>query len=463
MTRSGRKNRAVMLARYPRLGEVKTRLVPPLSAEEALALHSRLARHTLQSLLALQAGGDARAEVRTDAAFARVAYDWLGRGFSASYQGEGDLGDRLRLAFGEWFARGAEGVVVVGSDCPRLTAAHLREALACLESADVVLGPAEDGGYYLIALGREASKRSVPVLFSGVAWGTPSVLDRTTAICREHGLRWVLLERLPDVDRPEDIADAERVLANAILPPDARVSVIIPALDDAELVGAAVASAWSAGACEVLVVDGGSRDRTREAAEAAGARMLSSSPGRAVQMNAGAAQAAGEILLFLHADTLLPRDAAELARASLLVPGTVAGAFAFALPDTARFGGLISALGRWRAVLTGHPYGDQGLFVSARTFRELGGFPEMPAMEDWEFVARLRRLGRVAVLHQRAITSARAWECNGLVRATLVNLAAVAAYRVSVDPARIARWRTNATGRHSTPGSAPSERGDGTR
>ncbi len=239
MTRSGRKNRVVMLARYPRLGEVKTRLVPPMTAEEALDLHDRLTRHTLRALLAVQATGEARAEVRTDAAFARVAYDWLGRGFSARYQGEGDLGDRIRLACGESFAHGDQRVVVVGSDCPRLHASHLRDALRRLDGVDVVLGPADDGGYYLVALAKARAKESVPVLFSGVEWGTDEVLDRTLAICEEHGLSWALLERLPDVDRPEDVADAELALAADTLPADARVSVVIPALDDAELVGAA--------------------------------------------------------------------------------------------------------------------------------------------------------------------------------------------------------------------------------
>ena len=441
VTRSGRKNRVVMLARYPRLGEVKTRLMPPLTAEKALALHDRLARHTLRSVQALQATGEARAEVRTDAAFARVAYDWLGRGFSARYQGEGDLGDRIRLAFGESFGRGAERVIVIGSDCPRLTAAHLRDALKRLDGVDMVLGPAEDGGYYLVALGRERAKESVPVLFSNVEWGTDTVLERTIALCEEHGLTWALLERLPDVDRPEDLADAEAALAAATLSPDARISVVIPALDDAELVGAAAASAHAAGAYEVLVVDGGSRDRTREAAEKAGARVLDASPGRASQMNAGAALAEGDILLFLHADTVLPPNAAALARAALAVPGKEAGAFGFAVARSARFGRLISAVGRWRARVTGHPYGDQGLFLSARTFRDLGGFPDLPTMEDWEFVARLKRLGHVAVLDEAAVTSARAWEHSGLVRKTASNLAVIWGYRLGIDPARLARWR----------------------
>jgi rSAM/selenodomain-associated transferase 2/rSAM/selenodomain-associated transferase 1 len=436
-----------MLARYPRLGEVKTRMVPPLTAEKALALHDRLARHTLRSLLALQATGDARAEVRTDAAFARVAYDWLGRGFSARYQGEGDLGDRIRLAFGESFGRGADRVVVVGSDCPRLSAMRLREALSGLNDVDVVLGPAEDGGYYLVALGKDSAKRSVPVLFSDVAWGTDSVLERTLAICAEHGLTFALLDRLSDVDRPEDLPDAEAALSADMLPSDARVSVIIPALNDAELVGAAIASAQAAGAHEVLVVDGGSRDRTCEAITQAGARVMSAAPGRASQMNAGAARAEGEILLFLHADTLLPPNAAELARDALAASDTVAGAFDFAVPRSARFGRLISNVGRWRARLTGHPYGDQGLFLSARTFRELGGYPDVPTMEDWEIVARLKRLGRVAVLDQAAVTSARAWDQRGLLRNTVSNLVVIWGYVVGVDPARLARLRERGTGR----------------
>ncbi len=306
MTRSGRGNRICILTRFPRLGEVKTRLVPPLSAEDALALHDRMSRHTLRRALALSATGDARVEVRTDAAFPRVAYDWLGRGFAARYQGEGDLGDRIRLAFGSAFGLGAKRVVVVGSDCPRLTSAHLRDALQRLAHVDIVLGPSTDGGYYLVALRAESGKRSVPVLFTGVPWSTADVLATTIAIAENNDLTYAVLETLPDVDLPEDLEDAALALAAAELPAEPTVSVIIPALDDADCVAAAIASARAQGAAEVIVVDGGSRDATREVAAAAGARVLESAPGRAVQMDAGAAAAHGDILLFLHADTLLP-------------------------------------------------------------------------------------------------------------------------------------------------------------
>ena len=287
----------------------------------------------------------------------------------------------------------------------------------------------------------------MPALFSGVTWGSGGVLEQTIALCDDNALTWALLERLPDVDRPEDVPAAELVLAAEKLPADARLSVVIPALDDEALVAAAIDSARAGGADEVLVADGGSRDRTREVAEAAGARVVSSQPGRAAQMNAGADAASGTILLFLHADTVLPPDAAALARQTLAVPGTVAGAFGFAVPGTARHSRLITTVGRWRTRLTGTPYGDQGLFMPASVFRALGGYPDLPTMEDLELVTRLKRMGRVEVLATPAETSARAWDRHGLVWTTVVNASAIAAYRLGADPDRVARWRQRAVGR----------------
>lgn len=441
VTRSGRGSRICILTRYPRLGEVKTRLSPPLTAEEALALHDRLTRHTLRRARALSATGEARVEVRTDAAFPHVAHDWLGGGFKSRYQGEGDLGDRIRLAFGDAFGRGERRVVVVGSDCPRLTSALLREAFERLERADVVVGPAADGGYYLVGLRKQSAKRSVPVLFSGVPWGTADVLDATLAIADEHGLSCAFLETLPDVDRFEDLSDAEEALAADVLGPDARVSVVIPTLDEAQCVASAVKSALDAGAHEVIVVDGHSGDRTRELAAGAGARVLESSPGRALQMNAGADAATGTVLLFLHADTTLPAGACALAREALSQPGTVAGSFGFSVRKGARHGRLITLVGRLRSRLSGDPFGDQGLFLLVSTFTDVGGFPDLPVMEDLELVSRLRGLGKVRTLRQPAVTSARAWEVHGLLKTSAINQVAILAYRLGVSAERIARWR----------------------
>ena len=441
MTRSGRSTRISILTRFPRLGEVKTRLVPPLSAEEALALHDRMMRHTLRRALAVAATGEAHAEVRTDAAFPHAAREWLGRGFSTRYQGEGDLGDRIRLAFGDAFARGDKRVVVIGSDCPRMTSTHLRDALQRLAHIDVVLGPATDGGYYLIALRAESAKTSVPYLFTGIPWSTSAVLDATIDIAEKCGLTYAVLETLPDVDTLEDLADAAAALDAAELPTEPTVSVVIPALDDAGCVAAAVASALAAGAAEVIVVDGGSFDATREVAETAGATVIEAARGRATQMDAGARAANGDVVLFLHADTLLPERAAALACETLARKRVVAGAFSFAVPRSARHAWLISAIGRARHQLGGAPWGDQGVFMAAQTWRDLGGFGDVPVMEDLEMAARLRRLGKIVVRREQAVTSARVWDEYGLVLPTVVNACGILAYLLGMDPERIVQWR----------------------
>ena len=442
VTRSGRSVSIRILARYPRLGEVKTRLSPALGDDAALDLYGDLVRQAVRSARALVATREAHVELRTDAAFPRAARDWLGfSDISYRYQGEGDLGQRIEIAFAEAFGRGAEHVVVIGADCPRLRAAHLRDALRRLDGADVVLGPATDGGYYLVALRRESAMSSVPALFHDVEWGADTVLARTQERAEAASLSWVLTEMLPDVDRPEDVDDALEALARSKVGPASTVSVVIPALDDAGLVVAAIASAQAAGAAEVIVADGGSRDATRDVAARSGARVVESLPGRAAQMNAGAAHASSDVLLFLHADTVLPADACELARTALASAGVVGGGFSYAVPAEARWGALISALGRVRPRLGGPPWGDQAQFVSRDTFDELGGFPELPVMEDWEFVHRLRRFGRVVTLPQRAVTSARTWEEHGLIFPTFVNASAIIAYWLGVDPEIIAGWR----------------------
>ncbi|RJX34561.1 MAG: glycosyltransferase [Desulfarculus sp.] len=219
------------------------------------------------------------------------------------------------------------------------------------------------------------------------------------------------------------------------------ISVIIPALNEEGCVAAAVASARRAPGAEVIVADGNSRDATVARAAAAGARVIAAPPGRSRQMNAGALAARGQILLFLHADTLLPWGWQYEVRRVLALPGVAAGAFAFRL-DVRSAGLRLIELGvAARCLLAQMPYGDQGLFLRREVFARLGGFPELPLMEDVALVRNLRRLGRVATSPAPAVTSARRWQGRGALRTTLLNSILLAGFYAGLPATTLHRLR----------------------
>lgn len=214
-----------------------------------------------------------------------------------------------------------------------------------------------------------------------------------------------------------------------------RVSIVIPALDERDCIADAVRRAWSSGAFEVLVVDGGSCDDTAEIARAGRAHVLTGPRGRALQQNIGADAATGEALLFLHADNWLDDGAVAQIVAALDDPTVLGGAFRQRIEAS---GLLYRALElgnalrvRWR----GMPYGDQGIFLRREVFQRLGGFPEVALMEDVLLMKRFRRLARPLLLAGPLHVSPRRWQRHGVVRQTLRNwsLLTLAALGISLD------------------------------
>ncbi|MBE0607060.1 MAG: TIGR04283 family arsenosugar biosynthesis glycosyltransferase [Deltaproteobacteria bacterium] len=205
-----------------------------------------------------------------------------------------------------------------------------------------------------------------------------------------------------------------------------RLTIIIPTLDEEASVAPAIRSCREAGPCEVVVVDGGSRDRTVEIARGEADTVISASRGRAVQMNAGAAVARGEALLFLHADTLLPLGSVTAVLDALRDPAVIGGAFRVRLAPSSGAGRYVRATlaitGRMigaRGAVSRSYSGDQAIFLRKETFCAVGGYPEIPLMEDVELSRRMRRAGKTVLLPMRVETSGRRWEAWGPFRTVL--------------------------------------------
>ena len=218
------------------------------------------------------------------------------------------------------------------------------------------------------------------------------------------------------------------------------ISVIIPTLNEEQAVSQTLAVVKNSNSCEMIVVDGGSSDATVPLARESGARIIESPRGRGRQMNTGAAAASGTILLFLHADTLLPANFPELIYDALHRPGVAAGAFSLAIASTKTSLTAVAFFANLRSRLLQLPYGDQALFTNARMFAAIGGFPEMAIMEDYVFIQRLKKHGRIAILPEKAVTSARRWENMGPLRTTLINQIIVGGHTVGIPPVTLAKW-----------------------
>ena len=220
---------------------------------------------------------------------------------------------------------------------------------------------------------------------------------------------------------------------------NSQISVIIPALNEETGIARSIASAVQEPDVEVIVVDGGSRDDTVRVARRQGAATLEVPAGRGRQMNAGAEASSGEYLVFLHADTILPPNYASLVRRLLASPDVVAGAFRLAIEGRRRILRWIETGANWRSCWLQLPYGDQALFLRSRLLFEMGGYADLPIMEDYDLVRRLARRGRIRLAPEAVVTSARRWNRLGVFRTTLLNQVMVTGHLLGVSPRRMAR------------------------
>jgi rSAM/selenodomain-associated transferase 2 len=228
------------------------------------------------------------------------------------------------------------------------------------------------------------------------------------------------------------------------------ISAIIPTLNEERIIMATVAHTAALGFDELIVVDGGSLDQTPVLVESyrrrtqspaqSPVRLMTAPCGRARQMNEGAKASRGEILLFLHADTQLPDDAKTMIETTLADQRMVGGRFDVRFDRPSMWGTIISRMMSWRSRLSGIATGDQALFVRRHIFEQIGGFADMPLMEDIDFSRRLKRTGATAALTATVTTSFRRWERQGPLRTILLMWALRFLYWVGVRSHTLSRW-----------------------
>ena len=215
------------------------------------------------------------------------------------------------------------------------------------------------------------------------------------------------------------------------------ISVIIPTLDETSTIAATLDSALRLRPYEVVVIDGGSSDNTREIAAAFDVQVLTAERGREKQMNRGASETGGDVLLFLHADTRLPDTAFADIAAALADPPCVGGRFDVELEGEHWMLKIVGAMINGRSRLSKIGTGDQAIFVRREIFNAMGGYPEIPLMEDIALCRALKRVGRIACLRSRVVTSARRWENDGVWRTIIRMWILKLLYFGGVSPTRL--------------------------
>jgi rSAM/selenodomain-associated transferase 2/rSAM/selenodomain-associated transferase 1 len=440
--------RLIVFTRFPEPGKTKTRLIPALGAAGAARLQRRMTERTIAAASKAGRRPGLTVEVRHEGGTRALMQQWLGPQFGYRPQGDGDIGLRMARAFEAAFQDGAELAVIIGSDIPRISADIIHQAFDGLQENDLVFGPARDGGYFLIGMQNTIPSETCCRLFDGINWGSREVLSQTLQIAAETGLRFILLETLDDVDRPADLHVWQETEKTALRPlPAQKISIIIPALNEAATIARTISQLAGGGQLEVIVVDGGSTDETAELAASGGATVIHSKPGKAVQMNAGAAAAAGDILVFLHADTMLPGGFHNQIVAALNQKGVAAGAFRLRIDSNAAGLRIVERAANCRSRLLRMPYGDQALFMKKPLFEEIGGFPDLPIMEDFLLVRRLKRKGKTVILPAAVVTSPRRWLHLGILKTWLINQLIVITYYLGATPQQLTRFYRREAGK----------------
>lgn len=439
-----------IFAKPPTAGKAKTRLAAGVGSQPAAQLAEAFLHDTIELL--------ERSEwTRTIvAATEPFAGDFL-RGHEMWMQPEGTLDQRIEAILRRAL-RDAPAAFAMGADSPGLPARYLEEARKRLRDSDVVLGPSYDGGFYLIGV-----KNCPEGMLRGIEWSRPDTLWQTVAQLKRQDLTVALLPEWFDVDTVEDLSLLEdlvgRHVVNCRHTADAlremrqpaafdqkqdgfRISVVIPVLNERAGLPAVIESVRSAVAgAEIIAVDGGSTDGSLEWLRSQiDVRVIESVRGKGIQQNTGGRIAGGDVVLFLHADCLLPESAGRLISEAMRDRRNAGGCFA-ARWSEGTFALRMHAFGmNLRTRLFRRCYGDQAIFVRKTVFDNIGGFPDWPLFEDAELVRRIKTAGGLCVLPAAVTMSARRFQATGVLKGIFLVYFLQIGFLLGISPVRLKAW-----------------------
>lgn len=403
-----KKNGIIIFTRKPVAGQTKTRMMPYLTPGECRELHLCFLR-------------DIAAQCRKVDADIFVCYTPQGEpgelrsvfGKRAVYfHQEGDsLGERMERGLRRVLEQGYRSCVLIGTDIPEILDSDFRQAFTALKTSDVVFGPTREGGYYLVGM-----KRPHPEIFSGQSYGHGSVLVNAMRASAQAGLVVSRIRTLNDLDTRRDLCGyrermrrfpaLQKTETGKYLMRKLRISIIVPIYNEEKTIAAMLAQLRPLKkSCEILLVDGGSKDGTLELITP-DFQLLHSPKGRANQMNLGARKSRGDVLFFLHCDSELPARA--LAEIRYVMKDYRAGCFGIAFHSRHFFLWTCRVISNHRVKDRRVMFGDQGIFIARELFFQAGGFPELPVMEDYQFSLTLKDMGvKLGIARRRIYTSDR--------------------------------------------------------
>lgn len=412
-------NTLLIFLRYPEPGRVKRRLSEEVGAERAAEIYEKLVRRTLGVVCDFKRrASDVRIVLvcTPEESFENLKNKFRGPWEFCLQEGE-HLGARMENALRSAFAAGAAKAVLIGTDLADIEVADIEEAFRNTAEKSVVLGPAADGGFYLIGTDRPIG---APLLFS--EWGTGEVFSRTVRELEALGFGLRLCTRRHDVDCKRDL---DRFETNPLF--TSSISIVIPTLSEAQklspLVTLLESSLWPGD--EVVVVQGGAFKKISQRRVSPSLSVVSTRKGRGLQQNAGAILSRGTILCFLHDDTVPPPEFPYLIRRACRDNEAAPGCFKLGFLPSNRALGLIAAWANLRTAIFKLPYGDQCLFCRRDVFERAGGFGRSYLMEDVDLVRKLRKMtgghSAISVIPVPVYSSSFRYLRKGILRASLQN------------------------------------------